>query len=89
MGELPGYLEKARTSLGEVSTVLRRWSNDLSSMKRTAAQYEQAAAQATSKDHAFPVWSALGAQTPPTAQRMTDKSHGGEGSGQAGDTESG
>lgn len=46
VGELPGYLEKARTSLGDASTVLQQWSNDLSSMKRTAAQYEEAAARA-------------------------------------------
>lgn len=47
VGELPGYLDKARTSLGGASTVLQQWSDDLSSLKQTAAQYEQAAARAT------------------------------------------
>lgn len=46
VGELPGYLDKARTSLGGASTVLQQWSNDLSSMQRTAARYEEAAARA-------------------------------------------
>lgn len=40
VGELPGYLSKANHSLGDAAKVLDSWATDLSSMQRTAADYE-------------------------------------------------
>jgi DNA repair ATPase RecN len=46
LGELPGYLDKANRSLGDASNALHGWVTDLSSMQRTAGDYERQAAQA-------------------------------------------
>ncbi|TCO52812.1 putative T7SS-secreted protein [Actinocrispum wychmicini] len=40
VGELPGYLAKANNSLGDAAKVLDGWATDLSSLQRTAADYE-------------------------------------------------
>lgn len=46
VGELPGYLDKAHRSLGDAATVLRGWVDDLSSLQRTAVEYEVQAERA-------------------------------------------
>ena len=46
VGKLPGYLSKATSSLGDAGKALDGWSDDLSSMQKTAADYEQQAENA-------------------------------------------
>ncbi|MBP2473451.1 uncharacterized protein YukE [Crossiella equi] len=40
VGELPGYLEKGKTSLGTAAGILGQWQHDLASMQVTARDYE-------------------------------------------------
>lgn len=46
LGKLPDYLDKATQSLGEAGRALDGWANDLTSMQRTAADYERQAEDA-------------------------------------------
>jgi hypothetical protein len=46
LGKLPDYLSKATSSLGDAGKALDGWSDDLSSMQKTAADYEQQAENA-------------------------------------------
>lgn len=46
LGKLPDYLSKATSSLGDAGKALDGWSDDLSSMQRTATDYEQQAENA-------------------------------------------
>lgn len=43
IGKLPDYLDEATRSLGDAGRALDGWANDLSSMQRTAADYERQA----------------------------------------------
>ncbi|QWF80383.1 putative T7SS-secreted protein [Amycolatopsis sp. CA-230715] len=46
VGEVPDYLNKAHTSLADASRTLGKWAEDLGTMQRQAAEFEQQAAAA-------------------------------------------
>ncbi|GAA1966884.1 putative T7SS-secreted protein [Amycolatopsis minnesotensis] len=49
VGEVPDYLNKAHTSLADASRTLGKWAEDLGTMQRQAAEFEQQAAAAQSQ----------------------------------------
>jgi hypothetical protein len=49
VGELPGYLGKATSSLGDAAKALDSWAADLTIMQHLAATYESQAEQALRK----------------------------------------
>lgn len=74
VGELPSYLDKAHRSLGDAAKVLHGWVDDLSSLQRTAGEYEvdaQKALQAVQSAHSNPDLG-LGGQRFDTAEALQD-----------------
>lgn len=49
IGELPGYLEKGRTSLGNAAGILQQWQHDLAAMQGRARDYEAQAKAALTR----------------------------------------